>query len=259
MRWGSAAGKERYMVSAVIFAGGVGMRMKSADIPKQFLQVDGKSIIIRTLEVFEKHDQVDEIVVACLESWIPELKEQLVKYGIHKVRAVVPGGSNGHGSIHNGLVEAAKTAKPEDIVLICDGVRPMITEKLVSDCIRETREYENAVPVTPSIDSVLESFDGATCKKSYERKQMFITQAPQGYTFRKILWAHEEAEKRGITNPISSCELLLELGEEIHIFIGERQNIKVTTPEDLYTLRSGYYYNRYRAFAKEELGFEKND
>ena len=82
---------------------------------------------------------------------------------------------------------------------------------------------------------------------------MFITQAPQGYTFRKILWAHEEAEKRGITNPTSSAELLLELGEDIHIFLGERQNIKVTTPEDLYTLRSGYYYNRYRAFAKEEL------
>lgn len=247
------------MVSAVIFAGGVGARMKSQDIPKQFLVVDGKPIIIRTLEVFSTHEEVDEIVVACLESWIPTLEKQIKEFGIRKVRAIVPGGENGHGSIHNGLMEAAKTAKDDDIVLICDGVRPMITEKLVSDCIRETRAYENAVPVTRSIDSVLESFDGSSCKKSYERKNMFITQAPQGYTFRKILWAHEEAEKRGITNPISSCELLLELGEEIHIFIGERQNIKVTTPEDLYTLRSGYYYNRYRAFAKEELNYEQNN
>lgn len=244
------------MVSVVVFAGGVGARMKSQDIPKQFIEVDGKPIIIRTLEVFDTHQEVDEIVVACLESWIPILKEQLQRFGIKKVRAVVPGGENGHGSIHNGLMEAAKTAVPEDIVLICDGVRPLITEKLISDCIRETREYENAVPVTASIDSVLESFDGSTCKKSYERKQMFITQAPQGYTFKKILWAHDEAEKRGITNPISSCELLLELGEEIHIFIGERQNIKVTTPEDLYTLRSGYYYNHYRSFAREELHYE---
>lgn len=247
------------MVSAVIFAGGVGARMRSSDIPKQFIEVDGKPIIIRTLEVFEAHSQVDEIVVACLEGWISTLWDQIARYGIRKVRAIVPGGNNGHGSIHNGLMEAAKTAKPEDIVLICDGVRPMITEKLVSDCIRETEQYENAVPVTPSIDSVLESFDGVSCRKSYERRQMFITQAPQGYTFRKILWAHEEAEKRGITNPISSAELLLELGEEIHIFIGERQNIKVTTPEDLYTLRSGYYYNRYREFAREELGYEQEN
>lgn len=244
------------MVSTVIFAGGMGMRMQNQDIPKQFLTVDGKPIIIRTLEVFSSHPEVDEIVVACLEGWIPVLKEQIAEFGIRKVRAIVPGGANGYGSIHNGLMEAAKTAKGDDIVLICDGVRPMITEDLVTNCIRETREYENAVPVTKSIDSVLESFDGVHCKKSYERGHMFITQAPQGYTFRKILWAHEQAEARGITDPTSSCELLLELGEEIHIFLGERQNIKVTTPEDLYTLRSGYYYNRYRAFAKEELSYE---
>lgn len=247
------------MVSTVIFAGGMGMRMKSHDIPKQFMEVDGKSIIIRTLEVFSSHPQVDEIVIACLEGWIPVLEEQILQHGIKKVRKIVPGGSSGHGSIHNGLMEAAKTAGEDDIVLICDGVRPMITSKLVSDCIREARKFENAVPVTPSIDSVLESFDGSACRKSYERKNMYITQAPQGYSFRKILWAHEEAEKRGISSPTSSCELLLELGEEIHIFIGERQNIKVTTPEDMYTLRSGYYYNRYRAFAKEELQYEQED
>ncbi len=245
------------MVSTVIFAGGMGMRMQNLDIPKQFLIVDGKPIIIRTLEVFSEHPEVDEIVVACLEGWIEKLKELIAQFGIRKVRSIVPGGANGFGSIHNGLMEAAKTAKEDDIVLICDGVRPMITEKLVTNCIQETYRYENAVPVTKSIDSVLESFDGVHCRKSYERGNMFITQAPQGYTFRKILWAHKQAELKGITNPTSSCELLLELGEEIHIFPGERQNIKVTTPEDLYTLRSGYYYNRYRAFAREELLYEE--
>ena len=114
------------MVSTVIFAGGVGARMNSKDIPKQFLVVDGKPIIIRTLEIFDRHPQVDEIVVACLESWIPVLKEQLVQFGIRKVRSIVPGGTNGFGSIHNGLIEAAKTAQPDDLVLVCDGVRPMI-------------------------------------------------------------------------------------------------------------------------------------
>lgn len=239
------------MVTAMIFAGGVGARMKSADIPKQFIEVDGKPIIIRTLMNFQNHPEVDEIVVACLESWIDTLKQQIAKYGITKVKAVVPGGSNGHGSIHNGLVKVNETALPDDIVLICDGVRPLLSMKLISDCIATAKEYETAVPVTPSIDSVLESADGQTCKKSLPRKQMYITQAPQGYTMRKIMWAHDEAERRGITNPVSSSELLIELGEEVHIFIGERENIKVTTPEDLRFLRSYYYYRSFENFARE--------
>ncbi|MGN0293655.1 MAG: 2-C-methyl-D-erythritol 4-phosphate cytidylyltransferase [Lachnospiraceae bacterium] len=244
------------MVAAVIFAGGVGARMKSADIPKQFIEVDGKPIIIRTLEIFSQHPEIDKICISCLESWIDVLKEQIEQYGIKKVEAIVPGGSNGYESIHNGLMAAAEGAQPDDLVLICDGVRPMISGELVSNCIRETKEYGSAVPVTPSIDSVLESKDGVNCSRNYPRSEMFITQAPQGFTFEKILWAHEEAEKRNITNPTSSCELLIELGETVHIFIGERQNIKVTTPEDLYTLRSHYYYQHYRRFAQEEFKYE---
>lgn len=244
------------MVSAVIFAGGVGARMKSADIPKQFLEVEGKSIIIRTLEQFANHKKVDTIFISCLGSWIPELKSQINTWGIKKVRSIVEGGNNGHQSIHNALAEAVKISAPDDIVLICDGVRPMISEQLISNCICETMKYDTAVPVTESIDSVLESFDGTLCNKNYKRNTMFITQAPQGFKVSKIWDAHEEAERNNILSPTSSCELLIELGQTVHIFIGERQNIKVTTPEDLYTLRSGYYYNHYRNFAKEELKYE---
>lgn len=244
------------MVSVVVFAGGVGSRFKSADIPKQFVEVEGKPIIIHTLEKFCKHPMVDQIAIACLESWIDVLKEQIVKYGITKVTSIVKGGANGHESIHNGLMEVAGDYTDEDIVLICDGVRPMISEKLITNCIEETRKFGCAVPVTQSIDSVLESFDGVNCNKNYLRKNMFITQAPQGYYTKRIVEAHEEAERRGIDNPISSAELLIELGQEVHIFIGERQNIKVTTPEDLYTLRASYYYEHYRQFAKEELKYD---
>lgn len=243
------------MVSAVIFAGGVGARMKSVEIPKQFLEVDGKPIIVRTLEHFENHPMVDNIVVSCLEAWIDDLKKLTDKYHITKIKAIVPGGKNGHGSIHNGLVEVNKEALPDDIVLICDGVRPLLSESLITNCINTAREFETAVPVTPSIDSVLESKDGSTCNHSLPRGEMFITQAPQGYTMRKIMWAHDEAEKRGIENPISSSELLIELGEKVNIFIGDRDNIKVTTPEDLRFLRAYYYYSRYRHFAKEELAY----
>ncbi|MBQ4568463.1 MAG: 2-C-methyl-D-erythritol 4-phosphate cytidylyltransferase [Ruminococcus sp.] len=244
------------MVHAMIFAGGIGARMKSVDIPKQFIDVDGKPIIIRTLEHFAKHEQVDDIVISCIPDKIDYLWGLIEQYNIKKVVGIVGGGANGHQSIHNGLVEVEKHSAPEDVVLICDGVRPMLSEKLITDCIETAREHETAVPVTPSIDSVLESPDGETCCKSLPRKQMFITQAPQGYTMRKIMWAHDEAEKRGITNPISSSELLIELGETVRIFQGIRENIKVTTPEDLQTLRSYFYYESFKNFAKEELKYD---
>ena len=99
------------------------------------------------------------------------------------------------------------------IILICDGVRPMLSEELITNCIKDTKKYKTAVPVTPSIDSLLYSEDGETCGKSYQRSTMYITQAPQGYTMERILWAHEEAYKRGITNPVSSSELFIELGD----------------------------------------------
>ncbi|WP_419726079.1 IspD/TarI family cytidylyltransferase [Terrisporobacter petrolearius] len=243
------------MISAVIFAGGVGSRMKYSDIPKQFIEVEGKPIIIHTLEKFDNHPQIDKIVVACLENWIQILEWEIQKYNLEKVISIVKGGSNGHESIHNGLAELEKNSSKDDIVLICDGVRPMITEQLITNCIEETKKYGTAVPVTPSIDSVLESNDGIFCNKNYERNIMYITQAPQGYYMEKIMWAHDEAKKRNIDAPTSSSELLIELGEKVHLFIGERQNIKVTTPEDLYTLRSSYYYDHYKSFAKEELKF----
>ena len=242
------------MVTAMLFAGGVGRRMKSDDLPKQFLKVAGKPIIIRTIGHFEKHPEVDDIVIACKEDWIDYLNELIEKYEFKKVRAVIPGGETGYESIHNGVLETAKVAsKPDDIILICDGVRPMLSEELISNCIKITKENGTAVTVTPSIDSLLYSEDGETCGKSYKRSSMYITQAPQGYTMEKILWAHNEAEKRGITNPVSSSELFIELGHDVRLFQGERTNIKVTTPEDMDTLRASFFYKHFKMFAEEEF------
>ena len=227
------------MVTAMLFAGGVGRRMKSDDLPKQFIEIGGKPIIVRTMEHFEKHPEVDQIVVACKEDWIDHLEALIKDYKITKVHSVVPGGATGYASIHNGVMETAKfMADPDDIILICDGVRPMLTERLISDSIRYARECGTSVPVTPSIDSLLFSEDGKFCEKSYERSSMYITQAPQGYTMEKILWAHSEAERRGILNPVSSSELFIELGEKVRLFEGERINIKVTTQEDLEILNA---------------------
>ena len=242
------------MVSALIFAGGVGERMNSKDIPKQFLEVDGKPIIIRTLEHFSDHDQVDNIVVVCLESWIGKLKEDIEKYRIKKVIEIISGGETGFQSIHKGLLRIAETSKDEDIVLICDGVRPMLSRQLISACIYDTLIYGMAVPVTPSIDSVLYSEDGVKCDKNLMRKKIYITQAPQGFLMKTIMKAHMEAEERNIES-VSSADLLIELGYEVHIFRGIRENIKVTTPEDLDSLRAIQYYEHFKNFAKEEVNY----
>ncbi len=243
------------MVHAMLFAGGTGTRMRSANIPKQFIEVDGIPIIVRTLQNFATHPLVDDIVVACIATGIKHLEHLVEEYHIPKVKAIIPGGASGFDSIHNGVMEVAKDAKDTDIILICDGVRPIMSEQLISDCIELTEQYETAVPVVKSIDSVLISPDGQTCNQNMPREEIYITQAPQGYTMRKILWAHEEAARRGIINPTSSADLMITLGERIHIFLGERDNIKVTTPEDLYTLRSHFYYEHYKRFAREEFSY----
>lgn len=241
------------MVHTMLFAGGTGRRMTNSSIPKQFIEIDGKPIIVRTMENFAYHKMVDDIVIACIPSGIDHLKDLIRKYNIPKVSAIVPGGASGYESIHNGVMKVAETAAEDDIILICDGVRPVMSQDLITTCIELAREHETAVPVVRCIDSVLKSEDGKTCSINLPREKMFTTQAPQGYTMRKILWAHQEVERRGIVNPISSADLLIDLGETVYIFQGERDNIKVTTPEDLYTLRSHYYYEHYKRFAREEF------
>lgn len=243
------------MITALIFAGGVGARMKSKEIPKQFLEVEGKPIIIHTLEHFSNHDLVDKIVVVCLESWIDELLKDIKKYSIKKIEQVIPGGKTGFQSIHNGLEAINCFSKDDDIVLICDGVRPMLSEQLLTTCINDAQKYGTAVPVTPSIDSVLYSDDGMNCKRNLERKKIFITQAPQGYKLKLIMDAHKEAMEKGIES-VSSGDLMIELGREIHIFQGIRENIKVTTPEDLNALRATQYYEHFKNFSREELQYQ---
>ena len=174
------------MNHVVIFAGGTGTRMSDSSIPKQFIEIDGKPIIIRTLEHFSDHSEIDDIVVACIPSGIELLENLIDGYGITKVKEIVPGGKTGYDSIHNGVMKVAEFASPDDLVLICDGVRPMLSEELISNCIKLAKEYGSAVPVVPCIDSVLYSEDGETCRMNYPRQKLFVTQAPQGYTL--MIW-----------------------------------------------------------------------
>ena len=239
-------------VIAVIFAGGSGVRM-GAGKPKQFLEVAGRPIIIHTLEIFEMHPEVDEIVISCKEDYIEPLKRMLRRNDISKVSRIVPGGDTAMASIYNGLVaaksgraeDAAKSGNPEDaVVLVHDGVRPFVTRKLVSQVIAAVREHGSAATCTPLFETPVISHDGRTVEETPERSLCFTAQAPQGFRLDELLSAHEtiRAERPDYKGIVDNCSLMKRLGREVTIVEGPRSNIKVTTPEDLYIFKAMLEY-----------------
>lgn len=143
----------------LIIAGGVGARM-SQDIPKQFINVYDKPVIVYTLETFQKHPEIDEIAVVCIEGWESVLWAYANQFNITKLKYVVPGGKNGQDSIRNGVYELEKHHDPEDIVLIHDAIRPMVSAEIISDCIRITQKCGNAITVIPCAEAMMQTEDG---------------------------------------------------------------------------------------------------
>lgn len=222
---------------AVIFAGGVGKRMHTTSKPKQFLELNGKPVIIYTLEIFENHPEIDGIVVVCLESWIPFLRKQLEKFGIRKVSVVVPGGTTGMESIFNGLVGAANCYGRDSLVLIHDGVRPLITAEAITDNIRVAEEFGTCVTCSNATETfIVKERDGSIEIPS--RADTMIARAPQTFLLEDILKAHERARKEGRNDFIDSCTLMSHYGCDIHTSIGPTENIKITTPSDFFIFRA---------------------
>lgn len=221
---------------AMIFAGGTGQRM-GAEIPKQFLKVCGKEIIIHTLELFESNENVDEIYVACIEEWIPYLNNLINKYTVSKVKKVFPGGKTGQDTIFLSLNEAKKDNE-NAIVLIHDGVRPLVSEETINNCIKTVEEYGNAVTVTKSIETPIQSYDGLTVANMPTREISYTAQAPQCYYLNDLYKLHlvERKSNPNYEGILDSCTLMYKYGIKPHIVEGNRGNIKVTTPEDFCTL-----------------------
>lgn len=222
---------------AVIFAGGSGIRMNTKSRPKQFLELHGKPIIIYTLELFENHPEIDGIVVACIESWIPYLNKLLQKFEMTKVVAVVPGGETGQESIYNGL-KAAQANFPEDsIVLIHDGVRPLINENTITDNILTAREKGNCITCIKASETlVVKQEDGSL--QIPTRENSLIARAPQTFHLNDILAAHEKALSEGKNNFIDSCTMMSAYGHKMATIIGPVENIKITTPTDFFMFRA---------------------
>lgn len=225
---------------AVIFAGGVGSRMHSKEKPKQFLEMYNKPIIIHTIEHFENHPLVNAIVVVCIKNWIPYFENLLYKFRIEKVKKVVSGGTTGQLSIYNGLKAAKEVAKDQKaIVLIHDGVRPLINEKLITDNIESVKKHASAITTATVKETILVVNDKtSTIDYVPNRKNSRVARAPQSFWLDDILFVHEKALAEGTTDCIDSCTMMQKYGYNLFLVDGPGENIKITTPEDFYTMRA---------------------
>lgn len=223
----------------LIFAGGAGRRMNSRSKPKQFLEMHGKPIIIYTLEHFEHHKQIDRIVIVCIREWIGELKSLISRYGITKVHSIVPGGDTGHDSIYLGLAAMRDFTADDDVVLIHDGVRPLITEELITRNIEGVKSHGNAITCEAARESVIRSVDGNDIIEVPSRDEMYVAKAPQSFYYARILHLYERAQEDG-RKSIDSAHLCSMYQEPMHMIQSTKNNIKITEPADFYICRALY-------------------
>ncbi len=224
-------------VVAMIMAGGAGTRMHQ-NIPKQFLTVNDRPVIAYTLEVFEKHPEVDVIAAVCIEGWENVLKAYAEQFNIRKLKHIITGGGSAFESIRNGVFELEKHFAPDDMILIHDGIRPMVSPEIISNCIRVAVRNGNAITAIPCPEAMMTTTDGFTSTGSYTNTNLKRTQTPHAFYLKNICGLHRRAIEAGITNSLASCSLMEELGEHVYFSDGSEKNLKLTTIDDIDIFRA---------------------
>jgi 2-C-methyl-D-erythritol 4-phosphate cytidylyltransferase len=227
------------MTTALIFAGGTGIRMNVRAKPKQFLELHGKPVIVYTLEHFDNHPEIDNIIVVCVEGWISGLRHLLRQYMLDKVSLIVPGGDRGDKSIYNGLRTLENVCKPDDIVLIHDGVRPLISAELISANIAKVKESGNAITVDAATESIVRLNKANEVIDIPPRWEMFHAKAPQSFRYGMIWDLYQRAQREGVI-PVDSSQLCGYYGVKMHTVMSSPNNMKITTPADYYIFRALY-------------------
>lgn len=218
---------------ALIIAGGKGHRM-GQEIPKQFLNVYDKPVIIYTLEGFQRHPEIDAIEVVCLEGWDEVLRAYAKQFNISKLRWVTPSGKTAQESIRNGVFALQEVCGPEDIVVIHDGIRPMVEDFVLTDVLLKCKEHGNAVTSLPYNEQIFVVDDNMTTTRYIPRDTLRRVSTPQAYRYGKLLWAYEKAfsEGIGIQESTYANTLMADLGERLYFAAGSEKNIKLTTKDD---------------------------
>ncbi len=228
---------------AVIFAGGVGARMNNSKTPKQFLEWNGRPILIQTLDVFEQTDLIDGIVLACKAEWIEHTQNLIKEAGLQKVLSIVPGGESALDSQYNGLAKAKRLFPNEDVtVLIHDGVRPLVDKATIERNIESVETKGSAITVTPAIETVMVT-DNGSINRILNRSECLMAKAPQSFKLDDILSVHDRAKAEGTHNFIDSASMMMHYGYTLYPVLGETENIKITTPSDYYMF-TGIIKNR---------------
>lgn len=219
---------------AIIIAGGTGHRM-GQDIPKQFINVYDKPILIYTLEGFQKHPQIDAIEVVCIDGWHDVLWAYAKQFNITKLKWVVSGGKTGQESIRNGVYNLEGEVSKQDIIIIHDGIRPLVDETVLTDVIIKAQQYENAVTSLPYNEQIFVMDDEISTVKYIPRETLRRVSTPQAYKYEKLNWAYHEAyeKKIGIYGSSYTNTMMVELGERLYFAAGSDKNIKLTTKDDL--------------------------
>lgn len=225
------------MNTAIILAGGVGSRM-GVDRPKQFLLVEDKPIISYCLDIFQNHSEIDNIVIVVSDEWKGYVAECAEKYGVTKICGYAQAGKTRQHSIYNGLKSVDENSPQTDIVIVHDAARPLVSDRIISDCLAGAKEFDGAMPVISVKDTVYQSKDGKKIDKPLVRSELFAGQAPESFKFRKYFDIHNKVSDDEIGSTAGSSEIAYKHGMEITMVKGSERNLKITTIEDLETFET---------------------
>ena len=220
------------MNTAIILAGGVGTRM-GADIPKQFITVKDKPIITYCLEIFQSHSMIDNIVIVAAEQWQDFITKQISENSITKFYGYALPGTTRQHSIFNGLKIASRFLCAQDIVIVHDAVRPLVSDDIITDCLNGAMEKDGAMPVISVKDTVYQSSNGENIDKLLKREELFAGQAPESFNFGKYYLVHTTVTDNEIACSVGSSVIAHRNGMDIKLVAGSERNIKITTKEDL--------------------------
>lgn len=223
---------------AVILAGGTGQRMKSSGKPKQFIELYDKPIIAYTLSKFEDNPNIDKIVVVCLNGWKSKMEKLVKKYTFTKVMQIVDSGETRQLSIHSALKYLAENVDKDDLVMIHDGVRPMISDRIIDENVLCAKQHGNAFTVVKCNESILVSEDHISSNEVPNRAHLFIEQGPQTLRFEEVYQTFNALENEGIQDLTAMCDVWNHYGKNMFFVEGDYKNIKITTPSDYYIFRA---------------------
>lgn len=225
---------------ALLTAGGVGNRM-GQDIPKQFMTINEKPVLIYTLEAFQRHPEIDAIAVVCLSGWEPMLQAYANQFRITKLKWIFPGGASNQESIYNGIMGLRENGcADEDIVIVHDGVRPLISDKIISDNLETCKKFGYAVTGLVCKEVIMEIRDGLVLPIETPRERLARTQTPHTYHLGDLIRAHHEAKEKNISDTVAPCDMIAKIGlHDQHLVQGSEKNgLKLTRPEDVDIFKS---------------------